>query len=140
MSTLETIDTQETPAEVLERVRTEASERCHSACTKAKEMVVRNPVPTIFGALVFGAAVGYLVYSRRQPLSLSDKIVRDAHGLRKTLSDGSHHLSSLFHDGLDVASKHAKKANDRFHDIPVDDVLHSVADSLGRVRNRLKFW
>lgn len=134
------IDTQETPAEVLERVKSDAGERCQLACHRAKEIVTKNPIPTIFGALVFGAAVGYLVYSRREHLSLPDRLVKETGSLRRALGSGSDRLSSLLHDGLDVASQRARQASGYIHDLPTDDVIHSVSDSLQRLRNRIKFW
>jgi hypothetical protein len=140
MKASDEIDPQETPAEVLERVKSSAVDHCHNACGRAKEMVTKNPLPTIFGALVFGAAVGYLVYSRRDHLALPDRLAREAGSLRGTLSSGSRRLSSLLHDGLDVASQRAHQASSYLHDLPTDDVLHSVSHSLNRLCNRLKFW
>ncbi|HVJ45939.1 MAG TPA: hypothetical protein VM511_06090 [Luteolibacter sp.] len=134
------IDTQETPAEVLERMTSDAGERCQFACHRAKEIVTRNPIPTICGALVFGAAVGYLVYSRRGQLSLSERLVKDAGSFRRALGSGSDRLSSLLHDGFDAASQRARQASGYLHDLPTDDVVHSVSDSLQRLRDRIKFW
>lgn len=138
------IDTQETPAQVLERVTTEAAERCHHTCSRAKEIVKKNPIPTIAGALVFGAAVGYLVYSRRDRVTIPDRLLKEANGFRRALGCGSDRLSSLVHEGVDAASQRARqasrRASDYLHDLPTDDILHSVSDSLNRLGNRLKFW
>jgi len=134
------IDTQETPAQVLERVTTDAQQRCNLACNRAKEIVTKNPIPTICGALVFGAAVGYLIYSRREPLSLADRFSKDANSLHRALGSGPDRLSSLLHDGYDVASERARQASGYIHDLPTDDLVHSVSDSINRLRNRLKFW
>lgn len=140
MKTFDEIDTQETPSQVLERVRSSARESCETACVKARHLVAKNPIPTVFGALVFGAAVGYLVYSRREQFSLPDRLTKEANSLRKALSSGSDRLSSLLHDGVDTASHHAKKASAFVHGIPADDILHSASDSLNSIYNRLKFW
>lgn len=141
------IDLQEMPEQVLEKVKSAASEHCHSACHRAKEMVTRNPIPTVFGALVFGAAVGYLVYSRREQLTLPDRLIRETEAFGKRLSHAPGRISSLFHDGVEMAStgahkasNYAHKASDYLHDLPTNDVLDSISSSLNRICNRLKFW
>lgn len=139
-SNTEEIDLQEMPSQVLEKVKSAASEQCSTACHRAKEIVTKNPIPTIFGALVFGAAVGYLVYSRRESLSIPDRFVRETESFRRRLHDAPGRLSSLFHDGVDAASAGAGKASGFIHDLPTSDVLHSISGSLNRICNRLKFW
>ncbi len=134
------IDLQEMPEQVLEKVKAAASEQCSTACHRAKEMVTRNPVPTVLGALVFGAAVGYLVYSRREHLSLPDRFVRETEAFGRRLSHAPDRISSLFHDGVEMASTGAGKASDYLHDLPTRDVLDSISGSLNRICNRLKFW
>jgi hypothetical protein len=134
------IDTQETPSQVLERVTSEAGEHCHLACNRAKEIVRKNPIPTICGALVFGAAVGYLVYSRRERITIPDRFVREAASLRRALGSGSDRLSSLVHDGMDRATQRARQASGYLHDLPTDDLVHTMSDSFNRLCNRLKFW
>ncbi|WAC20841.1 hypothetical protein OVA24_05520 [Luteolibacter sp. SL250] len=134
------IDLQEMPEQVLEKVKATASEPCSTACHRAKEMVTRNPIPTVFGALVFGAAVGYLVYSRREHLSLPDRLVRETEAFGRRLSHAPGRISSLFHDGVEMASTGAGKASGYLHDLPARDVLDSISGSLNRICNRLKFW
>lgn len=139
-SNTEETDLQAMPSQVLEKVKTAASDHCNHACHRAKELVVKNPIPTVLGALVFGAAVGYLVYSRRESLSLPDRFVRETESFGRRLSAAPSRLSSLFHDGVDIASARAGKASDFIHDLPTSDVLHNISGSLNRICNRLKFW
>lgn len=122
--------------EVIGKVKTAACERC----SQAKDLVVRNPVPTVLGALVFGAAVGYLIYTRRDEATLYDRLARDTASVRKQLRAAPDRLSEILHDGLDRASRKAHKASDYVHDLPTDDVIDSVSNSLHRLANRLKFW
>ena len=133
-------DLQAMPSQVLDKVKSAASEHCNSACHRAKDMVAKNPIPTVIGALVFGAAVGYLVYSRRESLSIPDRFVRETESFGRRLSAAPSRLSSLFHDGVDIATARAGKASDFIHDLPTSDVLHSISGSLNRICNRLKFW
>lgn len=134
------IDLQEMPEQVLEKVKSAAKEQCSSACARAKDMVIRNPVPTVLGALVFGAAVGYLVYSRREHLTLPDRLVRETEAFGRRLSHAPGRISSLFHDGVEMASTGAGKASGYLHDIPAREALDSISTSLNRICNRLKFW
>ncbi len=124
--------------QVIEKVKTLASERCHSACDRTKEMIKKNPVPTVLGALVFGAAVGYLVLSRRE--SIADRLVRESHSARRRFSEVPGRFSSLLHDGYDVASRGADKASSFFHDLPTDEVADTLTKSINRLCNRIKFW
>lgn len=133
------IDLQEMPDQVLEKVKV-AGESCNSACHRAREMVTRNPVPTVLGALVFGAAVGYLIYSRRDQLTLPDRFVRETESFGRRLSNAPNRISSLFNDGVEMASTGAGKASDYIHDLPTHEVLNSISGSLNRICNRLKFW
>jgi hypothetical protein len=117
---LDDINLQEMPEQVLEKVKCAANESCSSACHRAKDMITRNPVPTVLGAMVFGAAVGYLVFSR--------------------LSHAPGRVSSLFHDGVEMASAGAGKASNYLHDLPTREVLDNISGSLNKICNRLKFW
>lgn len=128
------------PETTLDKVTTLASDRCHQVCDHAKEVVRKNPVPTVLGALVFGAAVGYLVLSRRPSESYTDRVVREALSARNRLAATPSRLSSILHDGLESASRGAGRASSFLHDLPTDDVLSSISHSLNRVSNRLKFW
>ena len=133
-------DYQESTQEVIDKVKTIASERCHNACDRTKKMIRENPVPTVLGALVFGAAIGYLVLSRREETSLYDRLIHDSASARRRLAAAPGRLSSIFHDGLDAASRRASRASDYIHDLPTDEVVDSVSSSLNRLANRLKFW
>lgn len=137
-------DLQEMPAQVEEKVRAAGAEcrsHCNSSCQRAKDLIVRNPVPTVLGALVFGAAVGYLIYSRREEeTTISNRIARDVDTLRSRLSNAPGRISSLFHDGMDRAATGAEKASEYIHDLPTRDVLNSISNSLNRIGSRLKFW
>lgn len=133
---------EETPKETVERVTTLATEKCHNACDQAKAMIRRNPLPTVLGALAFGAAVGYVIYSRRD-CSVADRLVKESRSFRRQLSGAPDKLSGLFHDGLDLAHEGAGRANRFVHDLPTDQVLDTVSRSLNRAVNRinrLKFW
>ena len=132
----------EDTGEVVDKVKSLANEagvRCHSACDRAKEIVTKNPVPTVLGVLVFGAAVGYLLYSRRDA-SFYDRLVSEADHARRRLRSAPSRLSSLLNDGIGSASRHAHRASDYIHDLPADDMIDSVSNSINRLRNRLKFW
>lgn len=133
---------EETPKETVERVSTQVSERCHTACDQAKEMIRRNPLPTVLGALAFGAAIGYAIYSRRD-CSVADRLVKESRSFGRHLSGAQGKLSGLFHDGLDLAHEGAGRANRFVHDLPTDQVLDTVSSTLNRALNRinrLKFW
>jgi hypothetical protein len=130
---------EESPQQVIDKVKDFASESCTTACTKVKDVVKKNPVPTVLGALVFGAAVGYLVFSRRDE-SVTERLVRESLSARDRFSSARDRLSSILHDGYDTASSKAGKASDFFHDLPTSDVVDSVSSSLNRLCNRLKFW
>jgi hypothetical protein len=131
---------EETPTQTFDKVRTLATEKCHSACDQAKELVKKNPLPTVLGALAFGAAIGYVVYSRRESHSLADRLLRESRSVRRQLAGVPGRFSSILHDGLDVASQGAGRANRFIHDLPTDHVLDSVSGAVNRAINRLKFW
>ncbi len=122
--------------EMIEKVKSAACERC----SQAKDIVVKNPVPTVLGALVFGAAIGYLIYTRREEASLYERLASDAKSLRKQLGGAPDRLSDLLHEGVGRASRKAHKASDYIHDLPAAEVIDSVSHSLHRLANRLKFW
>lgn len=133
---------EETPKETVERVTTLATEKCHNACDQAKEMIRRNPLPTVLGALAFGAAIGYAIYSRRD-CSVADRLVKESRSFGRQLSGAQGKLSGLFHDGLGLAHEGAGRANRFVHDLPADQVLDNVSKTLHRALNRinrLKFW
>lgn len=133
---------EETPKETVERVATSASVKCHNACYEAKEMIRRNPLPTVLGALAFGAAIGYAIYSRRD-CSVADRLVKESRSFGRHLSGAQGRLSGLFHDGLDIAHEGAGRANRFVHHLPTDQVLDTVSSTLNRALNRinrLKFW
>lgn len=134
----ETSQSGDSPAQVVDKVKAIASERCHLACDRASEMVRKNPLPTVLGALAFGAAVGYLVFSSRP--SIGDRLVRESGAARRRLSEAPGFLSSLFHDGCEVASRQAGRASSFVHDLPAEEVLHSISSKLDRISKRLKFW
>jgi hypothetical protein len=131
---------EQSPQQVIEKVKDFASESCGTACTKVKDVVKKNPVPTVLGALVFGAAVGYLVFSRSQEERVTDRLVRESLSARDRLSSARGRFSSLLHDGYDSASSGASKASDFLHDLPTSDLVDSVSKTLNRLSNRLKFW
>jgi len=133
---------EETPQQTAERVTSLATEKCHNACDQAKAMIRRNPLPTVLGALAFGAAVGYVIYSRRD-CSVADRLVNESRSFRRHLSGAQGKLSGLFHDGMDLAHEGAGRANRFVHDLPADQVLDTVSSTLHRALNRinrLKFW
>jgi hypothetical protein len=137
---LDDINLQEMPEQVLEKVKCAANESCSSACHRAKDMITRNPVPTVLGAMVFGAAVGYLVFSRREQLDLPHRLVRETERFGRRLSHAPGRVSSLFHDGVEMASAGAGKASNYLHDLPNREVLDNISGSLNKICNRLKFW
>lgn len=144
MSTDE-INLQETPAEVLEKVKSAASEGCHTICNRTKEAITRNPVPAVLGVLVFGAAAGYLLASsRREQEAIADRLLRETEHLGKRLGSASDRLSALLHDQAETLGKRAKSASGYVQDhvphVSAREVLDSVSDSLHRFRNRVKFW
>lgn len=130
----------DSPAQVVDKVKAIASERCHLACDRASEMVRKNPLPTVLGALAFGAAVGYLVFSSRGTPSIGDRLVRESRSARSRLAEAPGFLSSLFHDGAEAASRQASRASSFVHDLPAEEVLHSISSKLDRISKRLKFW
>lgn len=138
-SAAEEIDLQEMPEQVLEKVKS-AGDHCNTACRRAVDAVKRNPIPAVLGAMVFGAAVGYLIYSRREDITIPDRFAREAEALRRRLRNAPDRLSSLLHDGVERASAGAGKASDFIHGLPANDVIDSITGSLNRTCNRLKFW
>ena len=131
--------TEQSPQQVIEKVKSIATEGCNNACDRAKEMVRKNPVPTVLGALVFGAAVGYLILSKKDS-TLTERLIRESESTRRAFGQVPGRVTSLFNDGVDAASRKASKASDFLHDLPTDDILSSISNSLNRLSNRLKFW
>lgn len=109
------------------------------ACSK--EYVRRNPVPVILGAVVFGAAIGYLIVSSRRKPTFSEQyedepLVAVREAIRTALSP----VSQRVHEGYDLARSGVGNAMDRVHRFRPKHSVDSLSDQICRVGSNLKFW
>jgi len=130
------------------RATNTAREVCQSAALKAgdtletsKEHVRRNPVSMLFGALVIGAAIGYVVMSARRKPTFSKWHVEEApHAVRDAILTALAPVSKRVHGGYESACDGVGKAIDRVHGYQRGRAVDSMADRIGRVGSNLKFW
>jgi len=101
----------------------------------SREYVERNPVPSVLGAIAFGAVVGGLLMLATRRRSFGERYV-DApmDSMREMFLSALAPVTHRVHDGYDSARHHVGKSLGRAHR------SCSVSDQLGRVGRNLKFW
>lgn len=75
--------------------RDAVAEKSCEMCDCAKEGIRNNPIASVFGAAVFGAAVCYLILEGRREATFRERY------LSGPLSDAGDNLSSSLRSGLD---------------------------------------
>jgi len=134
--------------DVAHRTTETAREAYQSATVKAgetleisKECVRRNPISVVLGAVVFGAAIGYVVMSARRKPSFSERYVEDPLlSVREALLTALSPVTQRMHEGYDAARDGVGRAMDRVHHYKPRRSCSSVSGRLSRVGEKLKFW
>lgn len=139
----------EAAKDVTQHATDAAKEICHNVTLKAEETLVRskeyarhNPAPVLLGALVLGAALGYLILmSRRPEPTLRERFVDDPlHTARDTLYAALAPVVHRIHSDYDSARDGAGKAMDALNRYNPTRTVNSWSDQIGRVGSNLKFW
>jgi len=118
-----------------------ASAKAGEALNCSKECVRRNPVSVVLGAVVFGAAIGFVVMSARRKPSFSERYVEDPLlSVRDALLTALSPVTQRMHEGYDAACDGVGRAMDRVHHYRPGRSCSSVSGRLSRVGNKLKFW
>jgi len=130
------------------RVSETAREACQTASEKAshtmansKECVRRHPVSMVLGAVVFGAAVGYLVMgTRRKPGFRERHVEEPLLELREAIQSVLSPVTRRLHQGYGAACDGVGKAIDQVHRHSPGHSSSSVSDRLSQVGKKIKFW
>lgn len=123
-------------------------EMYRSAALKARdtlaastEYVRRNPVPVVFGAFAFGAAIGCLLMMARRKATFSERLADEPLvAVREALLGALAPVVHRVHQGYDSARDGAERAMDRVHRFGPGHAGGSVSDRIGRIGHNLKFW
>ena len=124
-----------------------AKEIYQSAALKAKdglettkEYVRKNPLPVVVGALAFGAAIGYLLLSRRKQTFGERYVGEPLCSMRESVLAALAPVTKRVHDEYDSVRGGAGKFLKRAHRSEAGRAVDSLSDRIGRVGNNLKFW
>ena len=126
----------------------EAANCCQSISAKAdeslnrtREYVKQNPVPVLLGAVALGAALGYLMLTRREEPTFRERYVDEPlHSAREALYAALAPVAQRLHEEYSSARDGAGRALDKvpyFHSSRASD---SWSDQIRRVNSNLKFW
>jgi len=124
-----------------------ASEMCDTLRAKADtamtctgDYVKKHPVPVVLGALAFGVALGFTIYSSRRE-TVAEKYVAGPFGnARDLLLAALAPVGDRLHDAYGSARSHAHKAADTIHDFDPRNPLDCISDKVRRAGQTLKFW
>jgi ElaB/YqjD/DUF883 family membrane-anchored ribosome-binding protein len=115
-----------------------AALKAEDTLTSSKEYVRRNPVPVILGAIVFGAAIGYLVVSARRRPTFGERFADEPLvSVREAILGALTPVAESVHDGYDSARNSMGKAMHRFGRRRSGGPL---SERICRVGSNLKFW
>lgn len=138
----------DTTKDKIQRAGDSVREMYHTAAVKAeetietsKEYVRRNPVPVVLGAIVFGAALGYMLQSALRRQTFGERYAEEPmSAVRDAILGALSPVTQRVHDGYDMARDGAGKAMDRLHRMGTSHMSNSFSDRVGRIGNNLKFW
>lgn len=141
--------TAEAVTEAAEHATEAAQHACHDVSLRAgdtlgcsRAFVRRNPLSSVFGALVCGAALGGLIVlsQRRQPTLRERFAGAPVDTSREAINAALAPLSLRLHEGYDAARGGAHRAMKKIHHIHPSRRTDSWTDQIGRAGNNLKFW
>lgn len=118
-----------------------AAVKAEETLETSKEYVRRNPVPTVLGAIAFGAALGYMLQAALRKQTFRERYEDEPMGaVRDAILGALAPVTQRVHDGYDSARDGAGKAIDRLHRIGTGRNGKSISDRAGRIAHNLKFW
>jgi ElaB/YqjD/DUF883 family membrane-anchored ribosome-binding protein len=116
-------------------------EKADSAMTCTGDYVKKHPVPVVLGALAFGVALGYTIYSSRRESAYTEKYVGGPFGnARDLLLSALAPVGDRLHDAYGSARSHAHKAAESIHDFDPRNPIDCLSSKLRRAGQTLKFW
>jgi hypothetical protein len=108
---------------------------------RTKECANRHPVSIVLVAVVFGAAMGYVMVGTRRKRSFSERYVEEPlDTLRDAILTALSPVTRRVHQGYDAALDGVDKALHRAHCHQHGTSSCSVSDRVARVGQKLKFW
>ena len=117
-----------------------AAQKAGDTLVTSKEYVRRNPVPVVLGAIAFGAAIGYILMSRRKRTFSERYSDEPLIAVREALLGALTPVAQRVHDGYDSAREGAEKIMERVHSHGPGSIGDSFSNQIGRIGNNLKFW
>jgi ElaB/YqjD/DUF883 family membrane-anchored ribosome-binding protein len=128
----------EAAKDTYQTVRAKADE----TAARTGEYVRQHPMPSLLGAIAFGAALGYLLATARrdEPTFRERYVDEPLETARDAIFAVLGPVAQRLHDSFDVARDGAGKAIDKIPHFNASRTADSWADHLRRVSNNLKFW
>lgn len=128
----------EAAKETYQTVRAKADE----TAARTGEYVRQHPMPSLLGAIAFGAALGYLLATvRRDEPTFRERYVDEPlDTARDAIFAVLAPIAQRLHEGYDVARDNTEKALDKLPHFNASRCANSWAHQVRRLGSNLKFW
>ncbi len=112
-----------------------------AAVATTRKCAQRNPLCMILVAAAFGAAISYTIVKARQKPAFSERHEEDPLcSVRETILAALAPVSRRVQDGCGAVREGAGKAKHQAHRLKSRHASGSLADRIGRVGEKIKFW
>jgi ElaB/YqjD/DUF883 family membrane-anchored ribosome-binding protein len=118
-----------------------AARKTGDSLETSEDYVRRHPVPVVLGAVVLGAALGYLLVTARRKPTFGERYADEPiFAARDAILGALAPVTRHIRNGYDSALDGAGETLDRVHRFNPGHAAHSFSDHIGRIGENLKFW